>query len=514
VESIPEPTHLVYLGLGGFCAIYEVEGQMLGIDLFSAHATLAANIKSNMPLPQEYKGGREEIAESKPEALGSSGYKQLEDMHVWVGNETGKTYYCGPCTGVSIGDYYRNRTDRPKYDDLYDNEVMYDWLYDLMEADFWTGAVMPWDFGPGFVEMTEECGYENPTVFGYDHDGFVLPGDYWSTVDDIDHGWPSGLLDTFDWHWRGIKGYWYDASDRIIICTDTHYTYDVWYDWFWGPGIDTVCIFPEDIAGVTGQVRCDILPWVTVEIFKDGELMNSTISNKDGYYELTAPETGTYKVVASESEFRDESQNIYIDDLEEVYELDFLAETGLVPNAPGTPYVVECIHYWLHPELGCVLSTPKLVAVINAWLFPIEGKGAEGGKIQPLSGISVYRLMFSSVYRGQTFPVWVRFIAPADEFNAIALTDFAPEGWDVTVDATWSTPDANAVKATDNKAEIIWFGPYDENTRFSGVYKVTVPEDATLGVYTFGDGLLRYYVGEAGPYTSEIGGVSQVEVVG
>ncbi|MDY7019049.1 MAG: hypothetical protein SU899_03125 [Chloroflexota bacterium] len=241
--SIPKPSHLVYLGLGGFYAIYDIEGQMVGVNLITARAVLASNMKSSIPSPQEYKAGMKEIEESKPESLGRSVREKLEAMVVW--NDCNDPLcWCGPCTGVSIGDYYRDRTDRQNYGDLYDNEYMYDRLYDSMEADFHGGAVMPWDFGPGFVEMTEECGYENPTIFDSEHDGFVTPGDYWNTVDDIDHGWPLGLLCTGELHWRGIKGYRYDDNNKIIICTDIHYAYDKLYGWPWGPGIDTVRIFP------------------------------------------------------------------------------------------------------------------------------------------------------------------------------------------------------------------------------------------------------------------------------
>jgi len=115
----------------------------------------------------------------------------------------------------------------------------------------------------------------------------------------------------------------------------------------------------------------------------------------------------------------------------------------------------------------------------------------------------------------ETFDVFVNFTAPADEFNAIGLTDLAPAGWNVTVNQTWCTPNADLVTATGNKVEIAWFGEpgvgFDNGTSFSLLYKVTVPDDASAGIHTF-SGFLEYYLGTEGPYHYNIIGDSKVEV--
>jgi len=125
------------------------------------------------------------------------------------------------------------------------------------------------------------------------------------------------------------------------------------------------------------------------------------------------------------------------------------------------------------------------------------------------------RILPETVERGQTFDVTVTFTAPQDEFHAIGLTDFCPDGWDVTVDVTWCTPMATLVKGTGNKAEIAWSGEpgvsFDNGTSFSAVYKVTVPGDAPAGIYTFG-GSVEYRVGSKGPYLENITGDSEVKV--
>ena len=120
---------------------------------------------------------------------------------------------------------------------------------------------------------------------------------------------------------------------------------------------------------------------------------------------------------------------------------------------------------------------------------------------------------------GQIFEVKINFVAPCDHFNAIGLTDIAPQGWGVQVDKTWCEPDAGAAKPTPenawstNKAEFIWYGPYTEGTQLEAVYKVKVPEDAQPGTYTFPDGALKYYIGGNGPYTANVTGENQIQVI-
>jgi hypothetical protein len=132
-------------------------------------------------------------------------------------------------------------------------------------------------------------------------------------------------------------------------------------------------------------------------------------------------------------------------------------------------------------------------------------------------GVSPGRVVPDAVRSGETFDVTVNFAAPVDKLNAIGLTDLCPDGWDVTVDKTWCTPNADAVLATGNKAEISWFGElnvgFDKDTSFTALYKVAVPDDASTGIYGF-DGFLEYYVATEGPYLGNITGGSQVEVVG
>ena len=150
-----------------------------------------------------------------------------------------------------------------------------------------------------------------------------------------------------------------------------------------------------------------------------------------------------------------------------------------------------------------------IVAVLAIALMPLGialAQEANPGRVLP-----------DTVQKGETFDVTVNFTAPADMFNAIGLTDLCPDGWNVTVDAGWCTPNADVFTATGNKAEIGWYGEpgvgFDNGTIFTALYKVTVPDDASAGIYVF-DGSVEYYVGPEGPYPENITGGSQVEVVG
>jgi len=126
------------------------------------------------------------------------------------------------------------------------------------------------------------------------------------------------------------------------------------------------------------------------------------------------------------------------------------------------------------------------------------------------------RVLPDTVQKGETFEVTVNFTAPADNFSPVGLTDICPDGWNVTVDKTWCTPNSEFVNATENKVEIMWYGEpgvgFDKDTLLTAVYKVTVPDDAELGNYTF-SGSVEYYVGPEGPYLENITGDSQTEVV-
>jgi len=112
---------------------------------------------------------------------------------------------------------------------------------------------------------------------------------------------------------------------------------------------------------------------------------------------------------------------------------------------------------------------------------------------------------------GETFEVTVTFAAPVDDFNAIGMTDAAPEGWLVTVDPAWNTPFGSANTLDPNEADFMWYETYDEDQPFQVMYEVLVPAEATPGTYYF-DGDIEYHVSTDGPYFEDIGGQQTVTI--
>jgi hypothetical protein len=209
-KSVAEPTCLLYLGFNHLYALYNVEKQVIGVNLVFRYAVPASDLKTQMPSPEVYKANKEATSEASPRLLRSSGYKALTMSYYCASGRCS----CGPASGVSIGRYYRDVQD---YDDLLSpNSSMYDYLYDSMD----TGSMgtFPQNYGPGFVDMTEYCGYNN---FSYANDWWVTSGDYWSRVYDIGNGWPIGLCIGSQWHWRAIRGYYYYDSTHYVICTNS-----------------------------------------------------------------------------------------------------------------------------------------------------------------------------------------------------------------------------------------------------------------------------------------------------
>jgi len=158
-------------------------------------------------------------------------------------------------------------------------------------------------------------------------------------------------------------------------------------------------------------------------------------------------------------------------------------------------------------EMKLLVVFVTVAALMAAALMPLDTALAQEANPN--------RTLPETVERGQTFDVTVTFTAPEDKFNAIGLADLAPDGWDVTIDTMWSNPSADAVLATDNKAEIMWFGEpgvgFAKDISFSVLYKVTVPDYACAGKHTF-DGFLEYYLATEGPYVETITGDSEVDV--
>ncbi len=176
--------------------------------------------------------------------------------------------YCGPCSGTSIGGYYKFRDrdgnglgDYPGLPNVYPVAYndMYHRLYDYM--DTLSSGYTNWNaYGPGFVEMALHYGYDNFSYVYYAPEsdaGPVNEAFYGVIKNAIDNGWPVALaaiqplkgfrdveaLPGSDgsgwpctvWHWIAIKGYYdeYMGHDHVVICTDSYsHANNLYLDWY------------------------------------------------------------------------------------------------------------------------------------------------------------------------------------------------------------------------------------------------------------------------------------------
>lgn len=162
------------------------------------------------------------------------------------------------------------------------------------------------------------------------------------------------------------------------------------------------------------------------------------------------------------------------------------------------------------PKLSAWASSILLIAC----LLPILGGVACQGELPDTKTAQLERELPAVVIKGDEFWVTVTFASPEDGFHAIALTDVGPAGWDVSVNLTWTEPQAMLTHTPEPEMAVyVWEGPYDAGVEFTAAYKIRVPVDAEPGDYTF-SGSLEYYIEPypAPSYEEEIAGDIRVTV--
>jgi hypothetical protein len=128
------------------------------------------------------------------------------------------------------------------------------------------------------------------------------------------------------------------------------------------------------ITGTTREANCSLEPNVTITVYNKttGSAVAETTSNETGNYSIAVPDIGNYRVNASKEDFKNETQNITITEIQTTYTLNFSRNYGLTPEDPPMSYALECVNHWLYPELQpeeCRLSMAKALEVVNAWLY-------------------------------------------------------------------------------------------------------------------------------------------------
>lgn len=126
------------------------------------------------------------------------------------------------------------------------------------------------------------------------------------------------------------------------------------------------------LVGVTREVSGAILPGAIVTLYQNGQTIANIVTDENGYYEFKFSQLEDYDVVVSKEGFRDEVQSISVTALT-TYDLDFVGDHGLIPDAPDKTYVLACADLWKSDEPSSQLSTSRLLELISASKHPYLG---------------------------------------------------------------------------------------------------------------------------------------------
>jgi len=230
---------------------------------------------------------------------------------------------------------------------------------------------------------------------------------------------------------------------------------------------------------------------------------------------------------AVEGEPNPQSQTLAIWNLrEETVNWTIYDDADWLEETPASGSLAAYEHDYVEVSVGIaglaagMYSANISLQVVNAtWRIPVTLVIEEAIVINVTRYINGTMKLPNELYPGDIFTVIVNWTAPLNNFSAIGLTDLAPPGFEVEVNATWCDPDADGLNAIGSKVEIAWFGPYDKGTNFAAMYRVTVPSTAAPGSHFFpynncSLGWLEYYFGEEWVYTSCTMGDYEVVVTG
>jgi len=116
-EDIGEPLRLVYATYSFYFAVYDIEGQLIAIDLVRKEAVPASELRMMIASPEQYRQYKEERA--KPLGGGKSlnlsvPKLDMADYRLYDDHENNKN--CGPTSGSMIVVYHKNETGYTNFD--------------------------------------------------------------------------------------------------------------------------------------------------------------------------------------------------------------------------------------------------------------------------------------------------------------------------------------------------------------------------------------------------------------
>ncbi|MCL0078645.1 hypothetical protein M1O56_03140 [Dehalococcoidia bacterium] len=242
-EGVGEPTLLLLNILRGFYAVWEVEGQVAGVNLVTGDSFVAPRleeIRSSMPSPQDYRAAKTATTQSRRGmALQGANWGSGEIPHAdqmrgdWpdpnvsgIPSET-RRWWCGPSAATTIALWKRDFDGdsgfpQPPVPPDPPWQATVD-IFDGFDHHNMCEVTMWWNWLWGFLGYAESPGVD-------EHFDLEWRNTYWEIVHEIDNDWPMGLMGimtgppgtTKDAHWVAVKEYfWIGGSDYLIIVADT-----------------------------------------------------------------------------------------------------------------------------------------------------------------------------------------------------------------------------------------------------------------------------------------------------
>jgi len=311
-KDIGEPLRLVYVTYSFYFAVYDIEGQLIAIDLVRKEAVPASELMMMIASPEQYRQYKE--GRAKPLGGGKSlnlsvPLKDMNNFTLYPGHRNNNN--CGPTSGSMIVCYHKKEHGYAYFDDWTkchsDPDDGTGGLYNTMKCNDPGPGVSWWDAGPGWVAYAESCGYS----FNYNH-GWAQLDSYENITSYINQGNPLMIMFASDpnytsWHWCVIKGYEQDGADQICI-NDPHYfsrklPWELHYPYTWLTAIKRIGTLQGKVSfQARGSPPND--RWIEpfdVKLFEPGNLDNvlwegTATTNNRGYFFITNLTVDTYDI--------------------------------------------------------------------------------------------------------------------------------------------------------------------------------------------------------------------------
>ncbi|MCL0089253.1 hypothetical protein M1O54_02690 [Dehalococcoidia bacterium] len=242
-ETLGEPKLLLLNILRGFYAVWEVERQVVGINLVSRDSFVAPrlqDITTSMPSPEEYEAAKTATTQSlplaemqlEPAAWHGQGSIALPDkMDGWwptpflrlpEQHPDRRDFWCGPASATTIALWKRDVDGDVGFPQS--ALVMFDGFHAAMGGWDWT-TCLAWSRGFRIYAAS----LEHPEYFTFTDQDIRRPGFYWNIVTDIRAGWPLALMGWMKGpgngllkpHWVAVEGYAFSHIAYMIVAADT-----------------------------------------------------------------------------------------------------------------------------------------------------------------------------------------------------------------------------------------------------------------------------------------------------